>query len=180
MVLMVRMFLACSLVLLPQFTRIEAAILYAIPCTLQWDTCQNTCAAGYALYFGQTGSTTTNRVDVGMTNQITLNNLLASSNYFFYVVAYDSVGVESPPSNVIHYSPPTLSPLRVTPLPNGALNLLFQTAPGAACHVEYTPSLNPANWQLLNNTTADTNGNVTIIDPRSGNPPTRFYRAVVP
>ena len=180
MVLMVRIFLACSLILLPQFTRIEAAILYAIPCTLQWDPCQNSYTAGYAIYFGLTEPTTTNRVDVGMTNQITLNGLLATSNYFFYVVAYNSVGIESLPSGIIHYAPPALSPLKFTPLPNGTLNLLFQTAPGAACHVEYSPSLDPANWQLLNNTTADTNGNVTIIDPLSGKPPTRFYRAVVP
>ena len=126
------------------------------------------------------GSTTTNRVDVGMTNLVTLKSLLASSNYFFYVVAYNSSLVESPPSGVMHYIPRALSALKLTTVANGTMSLHFLAATGAVCHVEYTPTLNPPQWQSLAGATADTNGNVTITDPLTGHPKTRFYRTALP
>jgi hypothetical protein len=115
-----------------------------------------------------------------MTNLATLNNLLASSNYFFYVVDYDGSGIESPPSDVIYYTPQALSPLKLTPLTNGPVSLHFLTATGAICHVEYTSSLNPPQWQTLGGATADAQGKVTLTDPLSGNPPVRFYRTALP
>lgn len=157
----------------------QAAVLNAPPCTLSWNPNPDTATAGYALYFGLTRSVT-NRLEIGLTNLVTLNHLLASSNYFFYVVAYNAAHVESSPSVIINYSPPALSVLKFASQPNGTLNLAFQAATGAVCQVQYTPSLNPPNWQLLGSATADADGNVTINDPRTGNPPQRFYRAVLP
>jgi hypothetical protein len=158
----------------------EAAALCAIPCTLAWNQCQDTNVSGYALYYGITGSATTNCVDVGMTNQVTLNNLLASSNYFFYVVAYNGSGLESPSSTVIGYTPPALSALKLTALANGSMSICFQVATGAVCYIEYSPTLSPAQWQTLGSATADANGEVTLTDSSTGNSPTRFYRAAVP
>jgi hypothetical protein len=122
---------------------------------------------------------TTNRLDMGMTNLVTLKNLLASSNYFFYVVTYDSSGIESQPSAVMCYTPQALSTLKLTQLANRNMSLRFLAAAGAICHVEYN-SLNPPKWQTLCGATADANGNVTITDPLSGNTPVRIYRAVMP
>ncbi len=158
----------------------EAAPLLAIPCTLAWDSSACPFVCGYALYYGITGSTTTNRLNAGLTNQLTVKNLSASSNYFFYVVAYNGGGLESPPSTVMHYAPPALSPLKVIPLTNGTLNLRFQVATGSVCHVEYTSKLKPPQWATLGSATADANGNVTITDPLTNRPPARFYRAAVP
>lgn len=169
-----------SLVFSTSLTRMEAATLYATPCTLAWNQCQDTNVSGYALYYGITGSATTNRVNVGMTNQITLNNLLASSNYFFYVVAYNGSGIESPPSPLIDCTPPALSALILTPAVNGSMSVCFQAATGAVCRIEYTPTLSPAQWQTLGSATADANGNVTLTDSLTRNSPTRFYRAAVP
>jgi hypothetical protein len=167
-------------VFLTQFTKIEAAVLYACPCTLAWNNSSNSSAVGYALYYGITGSAVTNRLDVGMTNTVTFYNLLASSNYFFYVVAYDAVGTESLPSEVVDYSPCALSALKMTKLAGASMNLQFWAAPGSACHVEYTPTLNPPQWQTLGSATADSNGNITICDPSPGSQPARFYRAALP
>jgi len=175
-----RMFLASSLVFFPQCTRVEAASLGASPCTLAWDQEQDPKVSGYCLYYGIKSSTTTNRLDVGLTNTVSLKNLLACSNYFFYVVAYSSNRIESLPSAVMYYTPRALSRLQLAPLANGTLSLHFLAATGAACHVEYTPSLNPPQWQTLSNATADANGNVTINDPLRGNPRTRFYRTALP
>ena len=159
----------------------EAAPLCAFPCTLAWNLCPGSTVSGYCLYYGITGSTTTNRLDVGMTNLVTLNNLLTSSNYFFYVTAYNSSSVEGPPSSVMYYAPQAFSETKLTRLINGAMSLQFLTATGDACHIEYTPTLNyPRNWQTLASATADANGNVTITDPLTGNPPSRYYRIARP
>lgn len=168
------------LVFSTSLTRTEAAPLYASPCTLAWNLDQDPTVSGYALYYGIVGSSTTNRLDAGMTNLVTLYNLLASSNYFFYVVAYNSSGIESPPSVVMYYAPQALSALNLTSMTNGTVSIFFQVATDAVCHVEYTPTLSPAQWQILGSATADANGNVTLTDPLAGNPPTRFYRAAEP
>jgi hypothetical protein len=62
---------------------------------------------------------------------------------------------------------------------NGAMNLAFHVAPGAACHVEYTDTLTPPAWNILTTATGDSNGLVAISDPIVPGH-TRFYRAVVP
>jgi hypothetical protein len=175
-----RLFLMFSLAFLIQLTRVEAAPLCASPCTLAWDREQDPKVAGYCLYYGIKSSTTTNRLDVGATNLVTLKNLQASSNYFFYVVAYATNSIESPPSPVMFYTPCALSGLKLTLLANRTMSVHFLAATGAVCHVEFTPTLNPPRWQTLSNATADVNGNVTLTDPLSGNPPTRFYRTALP
>ncbi len=175
-----RIFLICSLAFLSSLTRMEAAPLCAAPCTLAWIQCLDTNVIGYALYYGITGSATTNRVDVGMTDQVTLNNLLASSNYFSYAVAYNSSGLESLPSALIDFTPQALSALQLTPAAKGSMSICFQVATGAVCHIEYTPTLSPAQWQTLGSATADACGNVTLTDSLTGNSPTRFYRAAEP
>lgn len=175
-----RILILSSIVFFTQLAAVEAAPLLAVPCKLAWDLDQDPSVTGYCLYFGITGSTTTNRLDVGMTNVVTLNSLLASSNYFFYVVSYNSSHVESLPSTVMYYTPPALSALKLTPMANGAMSLQFLAATGAVCHVEYTPTLKPPQWQTLGGATADANGNVTITDPLSGHPPARFYRTTLP
>ena len=167
--------------LLPtQFARLDAAVLRASPCTLAWDKCQNNLACGYVVYYGLKGSTTTNRLNVGLTNAITFQNLTASSNYYFYVTAYGVCGIESPPSGLIAYTPQVFSSLKLGRPANGTMTLHFQVATGAVCHVEYTPTLNPAQWQSLGTVTADATGNASITDALSGNPAARFYRTVLP
>ena len=175
-----RISLASVLLVLPGFSRIEGAVaLPASPCTLAWNLSQDDSVTGYALYFGIAGSSETNRQVLGMTNTVTFFNLLASSNYFFYVVAYDANGLESPPSNILYYKPQALSPLKLTSPIQGTMNLQFRVAPSSVCLIEYTPSLNPAQWQILGGATADSNGNITITDSEAGSSPTRFYRAVL-
>jgi hypothetical protein len=175
-----KILLMVSLIFLTPSTRTEAASPGAIPCTLAWDASADSNLKGYLLYYGIEGSTTTNRVDVGLTNQATLKSLLASSNYFFFVVSYDSNGISSRASAIMYYTPPPMSPLKLTPSTNGAVKVCFRAATNAACYVEYSPTLQPPKWRKLNSATADANGNVAITDPLIGKPSSRFYRAVVP
>jgi len=167
-----------SLAFSTSLTRMEAAPLCAFPCELAWNLCQDSSVSGYCLYYGITSSAITNRLDVGKTNLVTLNKLFASS-YFFYVTAYNSSGVESPPSIVMYYTPQALSGVKLTRLINGTMNLHFLAAPGTVCRILYSSTLNPPQWQFLVGAIADANGNVTITDPLSGNPSARYYRSVL-
>jgi hypothetical protein len=158
----------------------EAAAFRASPCTLAWDSSADAPVKGYAIYYGIVGSAATNRLDAGLTNQVTLKTLYAFSNYFFYAVAYNTNGIESAPSSMMYYKPRAVSSFKLIASTNGSMKVCFQTAINTACHVEYTPTLNPPGWQTLASTTADTNGCVTITDGLTGKPPTRFYRVVIP
>ena len=163
--------------LLLSFARGEAAPPGASPCTLAWNSSTDPLVCGYAVYYGAKGSGTTNRLDAGCTNQVTFKNLFANTNYFFYVVSYAGSGIESPPSITMGYTPNALSALKLIPSTNGTMNLHCLAATGAVCYVEYTPTLQPAQWQILGSATADSNGNIMLTDQLSKNIPSRFYRA---
>jgi hypothetical protein len=148
-------------------------------CTLQWQASPDSAVAGYAVYCRAAGSSTTNRLDVGLATTVTLNNLISSSTYYFYVVAYDVTQGESGPSNLLPYTATVISPVQLSRAANGAMNLAFHVAPGAACHVEYTETLSPPAWNVLTAATGDSDGLVTISDPIVPGH-NRFFRAVVP
>jgi Fibronectin type III domain len=152
----------------------------ACPVVLAWDSLADSRIAGYALYYGPTGSPATNRVNVGSARMATIYNLSTAATYSFFVVAYDANGIESSPSNPLPYSPPALSPLRIAKLTDGTARLQFRAAPGTVGRIEYTPSLSPRWWKTLNSATADTNGYLVFLDPNLGAQPARFYRAVLP
>ncbi|HEX4265020.1 MAG TPA: fibronectin type III domain-containing protein [Verrucomicrobiae bacterium] len=148
-------------------------------CALQWQGSPDSNVAGYAVYCSVAGSSTTNRLDVGAATSVTLKNLIASSTYYFYVVAYDGGQVESGPSNLLPYNATAISTVQISQVANGAMNLEFHVAPTAACHVEYTETLSPPAWTILSSATGDSNGLVTVNDPIVPGH-NRFYRAVVP
>lgn len=147
-------------------------------CSLQWNASPSPGIAGYALYYGVQGSSVTNRIDAGLGLSLTVTGLNLSTTYFFYVVVYDAYGDESPPSNVVLFTTPPISPLQINPASNGALSIQFQVSPGAACQVEYTPTLSPPAWTLLTTAIAGANGLVQITEPMNGSQ--GFFRAVIP
>lgn len=162
------------------FTTSIAEEFIGCPVTLAWDASPDTSVTGYALYYGLADSTVTNRVDVGPAQSATLTNLYAVSNYFFYVVAYNVLGMESVPSGVLTYSPLALTKLRMSTLEDGSTVLQFRSGAGSSCRVEYSSILNATQWQTLTVTNADSGGNVSIHDPTVGQVASRFYRAARP
>jgi hypothetical protein len=107
-------------------------------------------------------------------------NLTASSNYFFFVVAYDSNGAESEPSNLLEYTPSAMSSLKLARLEDGSMRLNFRAGVGTTCRVEFTDSLSSPQWTFLETGVADSNGDVVFNDPPDGRPDSRFYRAALP
>ena len=155
-----------------------AASMSAAPVKLGWDASPDASATGYALYYHLANSSVTNHLDLGTAKTATLTDLEAGSDYLIYVTGYDAAGVESLPSNSLLYSPPALSPLRITKQTDGTMDIQFRAAAGALCRVEYVSTLASPQWQTLGSTIADTNGNVLINDPPSGGSSMRFYRGV--
>ncbi len=73
--------------------------------TLSWDANVSTNTTGYRLYVGlASGSYTT--TDVGNTTTATVSNLTSGVTYYSVVTAYNSDGLESPPSNQVSYTAP--------------------------------------------------------------------------
>jgi hypothetical protein len=165
---------------LATFTTSIAEEFIGCPVTLAWDASPDASVTGYALYYGLADESVTNRVDVGPAQSVTLTNLYAVSNYFFYVVAYNVLGMESVPSGVLTYSPLALTKLRMSTLEDGSTVLQFRSGAGSPCRVEYSSTLNATQWQTLTVTNADSGGDVSIHDPTVGQVASRFYRAARP
>lgn len=146
--------------------------------SIQWDASASPGTVGYTIYYGAVGSLATNQLDVGLTLSATINDLMAGTPYFFYVVSYDSLGDESPPSNLMLYTTPAISPLQMRQF-GGMIMLEFRVSPGAACHVEYTTNLDSPTWTLLATGVGNATGLVQMTDTIGGSG-NKFYRASVP
>lgn len=81
-----------------------ASILFA-SVGLIWDASPDQTVTGYALYYAPVNASMTNRVDVGTPTETSVTNLTEGVSYWFFVTAYNSVGTESDPSNVLIYTP---------------------------------------------------------------------------
>jgi len=163
---------------LATFTTSAAEGLISCPVTLAWDASPDASVNGYALYYGIENSNLTNRVDVGLAQSVTLTNLYAYSNYFFFATAYNVLGIESIPSGILFYAPPAITWLRITKLPKGLTRLQFRSAVGSRCRIEYASTPDSNVWLTLATTDADAAGNVVINDSAAVFSEKRFYRAV--
>ena len=68
----------------------------------------------------------------------------------------------------------------IRPEPGGGYRISFIGNPGQTYTIQFTPALNPLNWQFLGIRTADANGNYSIVDIPPANTPMRFYRSFFP
>ena len=74
--------------------------------SIGWSPSASPDVAGYIVHYGPVDQSTTNQVDVGNVTAATLSNLSEGLEYFFYVTAYNAIGIESDPSNAVQYSVP--------------------------------------------------------------------------
>lgn len=75
-----------------------------------WDANPEPNISGYKLHYGPTGAGVTNVLDVGHQTSGTATNLLFTTEYFFFVTAYDAFALESGPSPVLTYVTPANHP----------------------------------------------------------------------
>jgi Concanavalin A-like lectin/glucanases superfamily/Fibronectin type III domain/Divergent InlB B-repeat domain len=75
-------------------------------CTLAWDASSDSAIAGYKLRYGTTSGNPSQSIDVGKSTTRTVSNLNDATTYYFTVVAYNTAGVDSQPSNQVSYTTP--------------------------------------------------------------------------
>jgi hypothetical protein len=93
---------------------VEAAVV-----TLAWDLSSSPNIAGYRLYSGTTSDVYSQTIELGNATSTLVSNLVTGKTYFFVVTAYNTLGVESAPSNEVSYlAPSTTGPAQmVSPAP---------------------------------------------------------------
>jgi hypothetical protein len=74
---------------------------------LAWDRSTDATATGYKVYYTDVATGTKSAVNAGNGTTSTVTGLVESKSYSFYVVAYNSSGTESVPSNLINYTVPS-------------------------------------------------------------------------
>ena len=71
--------------------------------TLAWDHNSEPDLAGYKLYLGNSPRNYPQVIDLGLTTQFTIRDLIDGVVYFFTLTAYDRKGFESSFSNEVRY-----------------------------------------------------------------------------
>jgi Divergent InlB B-repeat domain/Fibronectin type III domain len=81
---------------------------------LAWNPSASPEVVGYLVYYGNDGTNLASAVDVGTNTSVTMPGLQAGTTNAFEVVGYDINGVQSPPSNLIEYSVPTVTEMIIS------------------------------------------------------------------
>ena len=106
---------------------LEAAVV-----TLAWDLSSSPNIAGYRLHSGTTSGVYSQTSELGNATSTLVSNLVTGKIYFFVVTAYNTMGVESAPSDEVSYlAPPTTAPAQMA-----------SPAPGST----FTSSSATLNW----------------------------------
>jgi hypothetical protein len=78
--------------------------------TVGWDANAEADLAGYRVQYGTSSTSLSSSVDVGNVTSYRFTNLQAGTTYYFRVVAYNTAGLVSAPSNQISYTVPSTAP----------------------------------------------------------------------
>jgi hypothetical protein len=141
--------------------------------TLIWQASPGSDIAGYCVYCGLASGQYGTKVTVTNGTSATISGLAEGSTYFFVVTAFNTVGLESPPSNEVAYLVPGVV-LKIQKVQvNGYPNAFTITSTGAT----------PPRWALESSqdfktwrtVTRGTNSavNVTVANT---NIPVRYFR----
>src|SRR5438445_13898260 len=76
--------------------------------TLAWNPDVGTDISNYNLYYGGVSGVYTNSVNVGNVTNCMVAGLQSAATYYFAVTADNTSGLESPPSNEIIYTVPSV------------------------------------------------------------------------
>ncbi|HEV2453721.1 MAG TPA: fibronectin type III domain-containing protein, partial [Verrucomicrobiae bacterium] len=130
-----------------------------------WSPSASPGVIGYNVFYGLSGSTSTNEIWAGNTASITISNLVVGDTYFFAAAAVNSSGIQSPVSGTINYLVPVPTPsLSITNITGGmrVTNSMFTVMGNATdtvgvANVFYslngapyvTASINGAQWNAI-------------------------------
>lgn len=156
-----------------------SAPLYSVPVSLGWNPPNDSNVKGYVLYYGATNLPATNRIVVGTNLTVTVTNMLANITYRLFAVSYNAADVESVPSNQLLLTPPAISSVKIAAQTNRNMKLDCRAAAGTVCGIQFSSTMLPGSWRTLTNVTANSLGNIALIDASSSRVPKRFYRVAL-
>ena len=151
--------------------------VFAKDLPIAWDSNVEPDLAGYHVYFGPEGQPLA-RMTVPEA-QAVLPDLVPGRTYAIYVTAFNTLGIESAPSETILYTVPA-DALEVSSIQKSAagssLHISGVGFPGKDYRIEAASDLRVPMWKSIASVTADANGRVEVVDGADG--PARFYRIV--
>ena len=105
--------------------------------TLAWDLSSSPDIAGYRLHSGTTSSVYSQTSELGNATSTLVSNLVTGKTYFFVVTAYNTMGIESAPSNEVSYRVPSSTgpTVMLSPPPGSTFSsssVTFTWSPGSA------------------------------------------------
>lgn len=154
--------------------------------TVVWNPSPSPSVAGYAVYWGLSSDSCTNRIAVRSVTNVTLVGFRRNATYHLAVAAYDAAGEESPWSNRIQYSrtPQAIPSMAVTKLsppqpivPSGTnpvLRLTFMGQAGGNYRLQATEDFQ--HWDVLCTTNCEQQQLIVYDLPYSATIPQRFFR----
>jgi len=146
--------------------------------TLGWNPVSSTSASGYRVYCQEEGTVAPQLIDVGPTTSTTIGGLKEGLSYSFTVTAYNSIGVESPPSDEAQLTIPVPIQLTRPTSPGAVKRLRFPVAPGRSYEVQASTDLR--NWTTIWQTgLASSYTWIEVPDLQSTTIKQRFYRLKV-
>jgi hypothetical protein len=143
---------------------------------LAWDPSISPNVAGYIVYYGADGTNFEYSVDVGTNTSYVVCGLQPGETNCFAVIAYNTHGVESPPSNIISYIVPGLLSVAPKTGHRSPAIIRFPVAPGHTYQLQ--ASVNLQTWSTIWQSTATNNAWTQFQDVEGANLRMRFYRLV--
>ena len=143
--------------------------------TLAWNASASADATGYRIYYGAASGNYTNSIMVGNATSNSVSGLLVGATYYFTVVAYNSIGLESIFSNEIIYTVPGgLAQLQIRIAANKQAILTVTGKTNHTYEIQATSDLK--TWTVIGSVTLGATGSVNYTNTNAGSFPTRFYR----
>lgn len=149
--------------------------------TVAWDPNPEPDIAQYKVYYGVVNSVATNVLSVASGTQRLISGLQAQKQYWFYVTAQNTAGMESDPSVVLFHTTPSNAAPTVT---LGLDRLIVVPAPvklrAAAADDYLAPEALTTTWtQVSGPSTPISNGNKLESNVQINSPGTYRYRVTV-
>ncbi len=143
-----------------------------------WDPSTDTNVIGYLIEYGTMSGVYPSEIDVGSNTTVTLSNFDMGDTYYITVIAYDSAGLQSPPSGELVVAIPGRVFISPGVNPGDPVRVTFPVGPGHWYELQVTSDL--ANWQTIYQTGME-DGFFTeeYDDPLSVAYPQRYYRLIL-
>ncbi len=164
-----------SVALLHSPVKAFSAVVPVPSVTLGWDASPSTDVTGYRIYFGAGSRNYTNSIMVGNVTSNSIPGMVIGATYYFTVVAYNAIGLESIFSNEIIYTVPGgLAKLQVLVAANKQAILTVTGKVGHTYEIQATADLK--TWTILGTVTLGASGSANYTNTNAGSFPKRFYR----